>query len=204
MIQKYVYLVFCLICLFDNVSAQSEYSDARKAYCEILSLYPKELTTHLPKLNEDELAHEEFEFPRGNYLSFIHMVYYYKDNKIMSIEKKMQSKAKRIYHFTDSCLMVINDQWNPIDSSLFPNDTCTKFPPNALPIPNFNLLKKLGAVPEVYKSAVIYVLDAKQGAFLDESCLSVNGVGLPKEWEHGYTKGVLISGNLVFYWLEVW
>lgn len=204
MIQKFIYIVFYLLCWPNNISAQSECTDTRKAYCEILSLYPKEFTTHFPKLNVDELAHQELEFPRGNYLSFIHMVYYYTDNKIMCLEKKMQSKAKEIYHFTDSCLMVINDKWNPTDPSLFPNNTCTKVPPNALPIPNFNLLKKLGAIPKVYKNAIIYVLDAKQGTFLDESCLSDDGVGLPKEWEHGYTKGVLISGNLVFYWLEVW
>ena len=202
--KKNICLILYMLLLSGIVSAQYNYSDNNKAYCEILSLYPKELTDHLPKLNQAELVHEEFEFPRGKYSSFIHMIYSYTDKKRAVVEKEIQTKAKKIYHFTDSCLMVVNDKWNPKDSSLFSNDTCVALAPDALPIPNFNLLKKLGAIPEVYENAVIYVLDAKRGSFLEDIFLSVDGVGLPKGWEHGYTKGALISGNLVFYWLEVW
>ena len=52
--------------------------------------------------------------------------------------------------------------------------------------------------------AVIYLLAAEKGRFLPDDCLSRNGVGLPNEWVHGYTKGLVLYKYYVIYWLEVW
>ncbi|MDR2955415.1 MAG: hypothetical protein LBV43_10070 [Prevotella sp.] len=72
------------------------------------------------------------------------------------------------------------------------------------PIPNFSFLKELNPTSDFFKKAKIYILKAEKGKFLDNKLLWNKGVGLSEDWQNGYTKGIMISENIVIYWLEVW
>jgi len=72
------------------------------------------------------------------------------------------------------------------------------------PIPNFEFCLKYPIPIEFYEKAKIYVLGAEKGKFLEDNLLWSRGVKLPDEWKNGYTKGVVVSGNIVVYWLEIW
>ena len=113
----------------------------------------------------------------------------------------MASQAKGIYHLGDSCLILPYDYEN---FEIIKSDSIRNLPfVDTLPIPKFSSWEG-GVFPDFYKKAVIYLLDAEKGRFLPDDCLSKNGVGLPKEWVHGYTKGLVLYKYYVIYWLEVW
>ena len=117
------------------------------------------------------------------------------------LEKQIQIVSKEIVSYQDSCLCIPYDYCTyQIEKEDSIRNIGLEY---KLPIPN---LCKWGYnfTPTFYDKAITYVLNAGKGCFLPDSCLSVNGVGLPKGWEHGYTKGVTIVENLAIYWLEVW
>jgi len=186
-----------------NCLAQYNLSKREKQYYkEIISLYPDSLVSHLPKnIDNRKTGAPGLLFPRGKYLSYIHLTLSYKDKKIERLKKEIASKAKGVYHFGDSCLIL------PYDYEKFEiikSDSIRNLPfTDMLPIPNFSSWEG-GFSPEVHKKAVVYLLDAKKGKFLADDCLSKCGVGLPEEWKHGYTRGVFFYKNYVEYWLEVW
>lgn len=201
--KTFLFIISCLLLCNCNIGAQGNFSDIKNNYHDILSLYPSKLISYLPsKLNQDKLAFYEFEFPRGRYLNFIHLVAIYSDKEISKITSSI--KPLKVYNFNDNrdLLIVEYDPLIYIDT-LF---TLKKINPalNELPIPNFSFLKDIVLPSSFYCNAKIYVLDAKQGKFLKDDYLSQDGVGLPNEWQHGYTTGIVISGNIVVYWLEVW
>ena len=108
----------------------------------------------------------------------------------------------RFYAITDSCLMVI--PYNYENFKIIESDTLKNcIAPRTLPVSNFKNWDVYFPL-EFLKDAKIYLLDAKQGRFLEDDNLPISGVGLPKEWLHGYTKGVVIFKNDAMYWLEVW
>ena len=115
---------------------------------------------------------------------------------------RLMTKAKGIYAITDSCLMVI--PYNYENFKIIESDTLKNcIAPRTLPVSNFKNWD-VYFPPEFLKDAKIYLLDAKQGRFLEDDNLPISGVGLPKEWLHGYTKGVTLFKNYAIYWLEVW
>lgn len=202
---KVIILVFSFLFAIQATCSSQEHPDERQIrnYQEILSLYPPDLISGFPdKINERMSVITGFRFPRGKYFNFIHLVLSLGNNEIKSLKAELATKAKGIYHFTDSCLMTI--PYNYVDFKIIKSDSlkiCEM--PFTLPIPNFKQWR-LSFPPEFYNDAIIYVLDAKKGRFLEDDYLSRSGVGLPKEWLHGYTKGVTIFKNYAIYWLEVW
>jgi hypothetical protein len=74
-----------------------------------------------------------------------------------------------------------------------------------LPIPDFECLAKSSLLPDIFKTASIYLLGAEQGMFLPYDKLGHKNTCLYDEWEHGYSKGVVILGyNLILFWLNIW
>lgn len=174
----------------------------KRYYREIISLYPKDLVSHFPRNIDDRTTGApDLLFPRGKYLNYIHLALSYGDKEIEQLKEKVNLKSKGIYHFGDSCLIIPYDykEFEIIKSDSIRNLSFI----NMLPIPNFRFWEG-GVTPEFCKEATIYLLDAEKGLFLPDDCLSKFGVGLPKEWMHGYTKGLVIYKNYVVYWLEVW
>lgn len=202
--KKIFLLLSTLFFIHINSSAQNGFLDERdkRVYQEIISLYPKSLVSHFPKdINNKKIGFPDLLFPRGNYLNYIHLALPYEYKEIEQLKKKAASKAKGVYHFGDSYLIIPYDyKESKVIKSDSINDTHVK---KMLPIPNIHSWL-YNFNHEFYKEAVIYLLDAKEGRFLADDCLSKSGVGLPKKWIHGYTKGLTFYKNYVLYWLEVW
>lgn len=202
---KTIFLLLSGLFLFQiNVSSQSNFPTERTKndYAEIIRLYPDYLVSHLPKsINNEEFANPGLLFPRGRYLNYIHLMIPYDNKMIGQIKKESALKAKGIYHFGDSCLIL---PYNYEKFKIIKSDSIRNISfANMLPIPNIHSWL-YEFPPEFYKEAVIYLLDAEKGRFLPDEYLSKSGVGLPKEWLHGYTKGLVFYKNFVIYWLEVW
>lgn len=172
-------------------------------YQEIIGLYPPDLVLGFPnKIDKRADVITHFQFPRGKYLNYIHLGLSLDDNETQSLKTELVAKAKAVYHLTDSCLMTIPYDYNNF-TVVFSDSLHNCNAAHILPIPHFKCWG-IDFSPDFYKDATSYVLDAKQGRFLEDDNLSRSGVGLPKEWLHGYTKGVTIFKNYVIYWLEVW
>ena len=100
-------------------------------------------------------------------------------------------------------LNYLTDTYNR--NSIFKLNTCTNLSQNLLPVSNFKFCDGVPVITKKFiRRANIYVLGAERGKFLSTGSLSKNGVGLPNEWGHGYSKGIAIYGDIAIYWLEVW
>lgn len=174
-----------------------------RGYQEVTSLYPPELIAEFPKkLDEKMSVNLGFVSPYGKYFSYIHLVVLLDEDEIKLLKADLETKAKGIYHFSDSCLMPIPYDYN--EFKIVKSDSleiCKK--KQSMPTTNFKRWG-MGFPPNFYKDITMYVLDTKKGKFLKEDFLPESGVGLPKEWLHGYTKGIGIFENYAVYWLEVW
>ena len=77
---------------------------------------------------------------------------------------------------------------------------------NSLPIPLFEIDQyKSSTMSSLPKDFKLYILDAKPGKYIDDKYLQECDC-LPKNWKHGYSKGVAMSDerNVVIYWINVW
>ncbi len=148
--------------------------------------------------------------------------------------KKITAQCKEIIFPNDSCNVIVNmfnngysdsqkefdrhllikrdkNFYTRIDSILYKmlkyrQDKCSSL---HLPIPNFHPLYfyniKITNGNRLTNDFIIYVLDAQKGHFLPEEYLT-KGLGMPKGWRNGFSKGIAISDdrNIIIYWIEVW
>ena len=185
---------------FNNCLSQTVPDERdKREYKEIISLYPKSLVSHFPrKIDDKKIGLMALTFPRGKYLSYIHLAISYEDSDI----PLLTLEAKEVYHIKDSCLMVIPYNYDTFEIvTLDSIQNCESI--DVLPIPNFRLWESKFP-SDFYDNAVLYVLNAEKGRFLKKDHLSRSGIGLPERWLHGYTKGLTFYKNYVVYWLEVW
>lgn len=199
--------LFILIILFlYHISALTQNYLSKRGqndYVEIKKLYPKELVCSFPDV--EKIVYMELEFPRGQYRSFIHVAIKKTESEILQLKKLLKDKSKEIYSLSDSCSLIIDYDPNLYTNAPFNLKMCDSLTmTDKLPIPNFEFLIDFRVIPDFFDGVTLYLLDAKKGKFLENNYLTINGVGLPEDWLHGYSKGIVISGNFVIYWLEVW
>lgn len=199
------FLLVSLLQIQTNCLSQNDRPTERskRNYREVINLYPQSLVSHFPKNidNFKKVGLLAMISPRGRYLSYIHLAIPYEEEDIELIKKDIASKAKGIYHFQDSCLMLPYDY---AEFEVIKSDSIRNLPyAKMLPLPHFRLWGH-DFYPDFYQEAVIYLLNAEKGRFLPDNRLSRFGVGLPEDWVHGYTKGLVFWRNYVLYWLEVW
>jgi len=175
-----------------------------------LSAYDSSLVNHFPKLEvKDQLIYWGIRYPAATYAenyNGINLIIKFPKERIIEIISAANENAIKIQPLFDSCSNVINYKESTHIDSLFKLHKC-KDTINVFPISNFEFtIKQEELSKDFYKSAIVYLLDAKKGKFLEDEYLSKNGVGLPASWKHGYSKGVMISEkeNIAIYWLEVW
>lgn len=195
------FILFIFYCL--HSLAQVDKGQVRDEYKKILSLYPDSLTNHFPNPISDNIGYLDVEYPGATRINSIYAIFHYKDKQIECIKKRAKSIALANYRFVDSCLMMTNcdaSWYTPVIEDIIRHEDC----PKVYPIPNFSFLKEFNPESDFFEKAQIYVLRAEKGKFLDDKLLRNEGVGLSESWLHGYTKGIMISGNFVIYWLEVW
>jgi hypothetical protein len=183
--------------LVDNYDMKESYK-----LC-VLQKYDSSLIYFLPDLDSGDCYNFAICCNDTSRLHFVHLVMFFSDKQTDSIIDYANKNAIRKYHFTDSCLMIVNyDKTKSHENKI---KQCNTFADDMLPVTNFNFLDRSVIINEkFYKNATIYLLGAERGKFLPEYELTNEGVGLPAGWEHGYTKGMAIWCNIVVYWLEVW
>jgi hypothetical protein len=181
----------------------SLYLETFASYSEVLSHYPEALTDHFLQPENKIVLHLHLGYPGTSYLNSVYEMLLLENEQIKEIKEDVESKSLKQYHFTDSCLMITDYNPELYDSTLYRLKQCDCFS-EMLPMPNFQFCIESPLPLEFYENATIYVLGAEKGFFLEENYLSNDGVGLPEKWLHGYTKGVVVSGNIALYWLEVW
>jgi hypothetical protein len=186
-----------------EIYAQIDMEKIKEIYKEELSLYPKKLTDHFLDPEKANFVYFGLNVPGAANLNAVTAIFICDSTLATTIEEKMIHEAVAIYHFTDSCLMIVDYDTSIYDTTVIKLKQCNNFN-GMLPVPNFEFFLEHPLPIEFYKKATIYVLGAEKGKFLDEDLLWSRGVKLPDEWKNGYTKGVVISGNIVAYWLEVW
>ncbi len=199
----FILLVFPLIILSACSSKEELSASERARYKETLTLFPPDLVSHCPaNIDDADVGYFDLLYPKVRLLNYIHLAIAYEKEEMEMLEKKAALEAKRVCHLTDSCLMVI-----PYDYEQFlaiPEDSIRNcISPDMLPIPNFRSWG-LDFIPEFYEDATVYLLNAEKGRFLKDEYLSRRSVGLPEEWKHGYTKGLIFYKKYIIYWLEVW
>lgn len=77
---------------------------------------------------------------------------------------------------------------------------------NGIPVPLFLIDEYYGnTICGLSKDFNLYVFDAKPGKYLEDKYLQ-DCECLPKEWKHGYSKGVALSDtrHVIVYWTVVW
>lgn len=203
MIIKYLHTFLLVIILSYSSSAQIDLEKVKENYREVISLYPKTLTDHFLDPEKANFVHLGLEVPGVSNLNQVNAIFICDSVLIATIEEKIIQEAVAIYHFTDSCFMIVDYDTSIYDTTVIKLKQCNNFN-GMFPIPNFEFCLKYPIPVEFYEKAKIYVLGAEKGKFLADNLLWSRGVKLPDEWKNGYTKGVVVSGNIVVYWLEVW
>ncbi len=203
MIIKYLHTILLVVILSYSSSAQIDLEKAKENYKEVLSLYPKILTSHFLDPEKARFVHFGLRYPGVANLNIVNAIFICDSALTTAIEEKIIQEAVAIYHFTDSCFMIVDYDTSIYDTTVIKLMQCNNFE-EMFPIPNFEFCLKLPLPIKFYEEANIYVLGAEKGKFLEENLLWSRGVKLPDEWKNGYTKGVVVSGNIVVYWLEIW
>jgi len=188
-----------------NTSINREVKDM---YKEILPLYPPYLTSHFPDLKSGSVRSYYSTFPRGKYKNGMHVVMEYTDEEMKDVRRYAEEGPVVKYHFTDSCLMIVDYDPDIYSAASFHVQMCDTIKKGLIPISNFEICfdRNLSSYiyPKDLEEATIYVLAASGGKHLDDEFLSKDGVGLSQDWLHGFTAGIAITKNNAIYWLEVW
>lgn len=223
---KNLVFIFIAISILNSCSISSKKNNGNVLLIEQSSkqykagkvFFPKELVEHFPvEFNANSLRYSVC------YSNELGPLSLYLVNHFSSINELPRNLIS--YSASDSCLLIINKfatLENYINLELTEKDKrfveldCYD---NKLPIPNFyefnydnnnNVLWQFDKnirlsdckLPFDYK---INVIDAKTGKYVNDSLLSTN-IGMPKAWEHGYSRGVAysIKDSIIIYWLNIW
>jgi len=203
MIIKYLHTFLLVAVLSYTSSAQIDLGKVKENYREVLSLYPKTLTDHFLDPEKANIVYFELGYPGGANLNIVNAIFICDSALTTAIEEEINHEAVAIYHFTDSCFMIVDYDTSIYDTTVIKLKQCNNFD-GMFPIPIFEFCLKYPIPIEFYEKAKIYVLGAEKGKFLAENLLWSRGVKLSDEWKNGYTKGVVVSGNIIVYWLEIW
>lgn len=137
-----------------------------------------------------------------------------KNDNIDSVYQHFNTLSLKKYSPGDSCLLVANRFEN--DSNFWKlnkkdvktkeiNKQCYE---DKLPVPNFYRLDSYSTNKNecrLHSDFRIFVLDANLGKYKDINVLP-DAWYMPKEWKHGYSRGVAISKKrkVIIYWVILW
>lgn len=130
---------------------------------------------------------------------------------LQKLEESIKDSTIAEYKPSDICILEVNLLLGQEAGNVFLEHYNKQCEDPYIPIPNFRNLLRGTPMIEFHEHGrlsdnfSINVLDAKQGAFIDNDNLT-EGIGLPEKWKNGYTKGIAINkkSNIVIYWFEVW
>jgi hypothetical protein len=188
-----------------------------KGYSESKKYFQKDLLEHFP-LDTAKKILKVISF-EGRYPDSIcksgksmDLCVLYSHQEIIKIKQIIEVKAKEKIHFGDTCQLVICKFNNFYDKKSY--DSLTNYLTihcklESSPIPtfidDFKILKDWLGKKNVNEDLTVYILDSKQGEFLEKQYLT-EGLGLSHSWKNGYSRGTALSekNNYVIYWVNVW
>lgn len=198
-------------CTNEHVSLSS----TEKKYYEILQSTDTTYTNHFPK--NIGLA-KKIAFGNSTLLNYseMPMMYLLLQTSKSEYNREIQ-KLSKLDAFTvsarDTNTLVINN-WNYLKQSGFSVERDSTFHDKLsvmgrcqYPIPNFWKLEQSNGDtnPSMLSDDFqISVFEAKKGIFLNSG--GFKNPYIPKEWEHGYSKGIAFSDkqNIIIYWAIIW
>jgi len=204
---KYYIYLFLFSTLFISCKHKEKIYSTKyngEIYKATLSSFPKQMVEHFPELDEGNVKMLEITTP-GAYMSYIYLIMSFPEEKIETIKRYAIEKNIDSYSFKDSCLLIVNLKKGSNLSFPFLSTTYHSSI-DKLPIPNFAFCHESNIDSCFYSNSTIYVLNAEKGKVFNDNNLSVDDLGLPLEWKHGYSKGIVLSeiSNTAIYWLEIW
>ena len=173
-------------------------------YEEAKSYYGPREAAFLPDLKSGQLIalkiSNHFEDNRGDFPMYIHIIMKLPKDKLDEVQMRAYGSSLT-RSFNDSNLLIIDYDAEKITHfrNLDPNEE-----PDFFPIPNFDFIQDNMFTSSYIDKATIYSFAYSRGTNMDKRFLRSDRAGLPEEWEHGMTKGVVIWDNYVAYWIDVW
>ena len=216
-------VVFIMLsyCSCNNFNVKEHF---RHEYLNNLKFYNSTFISHFPKDYPDNsifltnIFPSEFAYKKSsgfvNYYTYL--VKKYSEIEFLRLKKQLVKYSETIYEADENKLLLIFSYSNDLEIhgkkySDWESPKLQKLAKHnllatSLPVPLFESDEYKGntfsGLPEDFK---IYVLDAKQGKYLEDKYL-YDCSCLPEKWKHGYSKGVALSDKrkVIIYWVTVW
>jgi hypothetical protein len=198
----------------DNEKLKKEaLEEENKVYQDAKAFFKDEFIGHFP-LNLSD-GYMGMNYSHSNSIDVVRLTLIEKmeKKKLSAIEADLKSNSIAKYLAKEECLLIVNRfatknnyiniQINTDDKKLI-DRTCYK---GKYPIPNFfrNELTTNETECHLPLDFIIYVINAKKGAYIDGKLLT-NGEYMPKEWRNGVSYGIALSiqNEVVIYWTIIW
>lgn len=186
-------------------------------YQNELKLFDSKFTNHFPK----EIESNNTSYSTSHDISISHPGIWLKtivdEDNFDTLLNYLQKKSIAKYSTVDTCLLIVDQHLTEknhldYDKNLrnsqtvdIPDKPCHK---DKHPIPNFwrSFFHETNDTQVgLEKTYSLFVLESEKGMFMDVEKLP-NGKYTPKDWEHGYTKGVAMDkdSRTVIYWFDIW
>jgi hypothetical protein len=208
--------------IMSNIKVKGHYADSyfMSIYDEIMENYAEQCVDHFPKIIDGRIYAFTAKSPiERNYFSYLYLATGITSKQRRVITLWGEKWAIEKHRFTDSCLMIV-ENFKKNDPATSIESVCSTYSlplPLPMPLPDYYTLTDYGLPSEFYHNATIYVLGAERGDFFRHNDYLVKGLikredhrlksedlALPAGWEHGYSKGIVISGKYVLYWVGIW
>ncbi|WKK86787.1 hypothetical protein [Marivirga arenosa] len=181
-----------------------------------INYFHKDFISHFPKTVPIEFSLNVISQNTTNSHPHVWLKYYKSENELDLLKDSIENVAVAKYQTSDSCLLVIDkhlnkSNWYKIDKSKrIPKKIDYNDKPchhNKYPVPNFYSTdwSETNSNPTRLKGYDLYVLEAKPGIYMDSTKLP-NGLYTPKDWKHGYSKGIAINDetSAIIFWADIW
>ncbi|HRY98962.1 MAG TPA: hypothetical protein P5550_07875 [Bacteroidales bacterium] len=215
--KRFLYLIFSIpllgICQCNHTSGQQDMISSLKVeYDSSRSFFNPTLVSHIPEgYSESTITFTEALNPFMGNLEFI--VVDSLSDELNDQVDSLTENAIASFIASDTCLNVVN-QFLSLEKYTFTNKEIEELDARIYgcwndlpPVPNFwhTDYTTEDTRCKLPNDFVLYVIEAKPGMFVDES-LVTNAWFMPKEWEHGFSRGIAISENrgVIIYWLVIW
>lgn len=210
--RTYSCLILALLLLPFTFSCSSANKDSRqqeihnKAYSKGLEIsiqsFPEGMLDHFPEVVQEPYSMQNT-FPKNDKLNPSYgstLLITNRSEQISELKQKYNFEKNESISFIDDCTLIVNDT---TDIGKNKPTNCSATSP---PIPNFPLIFNSQNKTDLQIADFdIYILSSKSGQFIDEYYLS-KSLNMPKEWEHGYSKGVAMNEKqeAIIYWAIIW
>lgn len=217
-------IVFLITSIFAGCKNMTPMQEFSNEYNSSLARFDKELVNHFPREYSDScvfstnaIVRDTLELVCFDYKKAI-LLKQYSLSEYIKVRECFDSLSKTVYLASDSTLLVlfpycdkiaiegvVYDNQEVAEKQLLAKHNLKKG--KSLPVPLFEFDMYHGnSICGLSSDFKIFVLDAMADVYDNARDNSKSSECLPKEWLHGYSKGVALSDEqkVVIYWIAVW